>query len=69
MDKIHLPEYTLASEVLDFEKYFKDFQSECRMQQYPQDNTSFVNRQKLLEDDFDVPLSMEDIYSLEKVCS
>lgn len=69
MEKIHLPEYTKASEVLDLEKYFRDFQSECRVQQYPKDSTPFVNRQKLLEDDFDVPLSMEDIEGLEKVCS
>lgn len=69
MEKIHLPEYTKASAVLDLEKYFEDFQSECRVEQYSKDSTPFVNTQKLLEDDFDVPLSIEDIQGLENVCS
>ncbi|XP_066253518.1 snRNA-activating protein complex subunit 3 [Euwallacea similis] len=68
MEKIHCPEYTGASEPLDFTTYFKEYQSSIQLCLNSSDDT-FAQRSIIMNQEFDLQLNVDDIKSLENLCT
>ncbi|CAG9769375.1 unnamed protein product [Ceutorhynchus assimilis] len=68
MEKVYPPEKFKATEPLDLETYFKEYQAELNLPKLPSNDTP-NNISKILQEQFQLPFSNDDILNLESLCT
>lgn len=68
MENLYNPETSGATNVIDFDKYFKQYRAECTTQADASKDV-FTQRMEMLEKDFNLSLDLQDVKALEQLCS
>ncbi|KAH1022388.1 hypothetical protein HUJ04_011801 [Dendroctonus ponderosae] len=68
MENVYDPESYGSTDVIDFDKYFKEYRAECTVN-IDTSKDVFTQRMEILKSDFDLALDLQDVKALEQLCS
>mgnify|MGYP000264641224 CR=1 FL=1 len=69
MENVYEPRIFGAKDPIKMKEYFKKYAEECRLYETPPDESVQQQRQKLFQEEYDLPLELQELDALEDLCS